>query len=168
MAPASTASIPLAPGLPLVGNLVPMLTALSKFFTKQYLRLGPVFRVPILGQRPLVLAGPEANALMKQRGHELFSSGESMGDIHQVLGGDNPTLIQRDGPDHRIMRAGLKDGYSGRTLYPQMEKLVTSQIAMVRAWPQGAPIPAFPYVKRLVSSLLGFMATDQEPRSGDG
>ena len=57
MAPASTVSIPLAPGLPLVGNLVPMLTAMSKFFTKQYLRLGPVYRVPILGHRPLVLAG---------------------------------------------------------------------------------------------------------------
>ena len=163
MAPASTVSIPLAPGLPLVGNLVPMLTAMSKFFTKQYLRLGPVYRVPILGHRPLVLAGPEANALMRQRGHELFSSRDSMGDIHQVLGGDNPTLIQLDGPDHRTMRAGLKDGYSGRTLYPQMAKLVTSQLDMVRAWPQGAPIPAFPYVKRLVSSLLGFMATDQEP-----
>ena len=163
MTPTATTSIPLAPGLPLVGNLVPMLTAVSTFLTGQYLRLGPVFRVPILGQRPLVLAGPEANALMKQRGHELFSSGASMGDIHQVLGGDNPTLIQRDGPDHRIMRAGLKEGYSGRTLYPQMEKLVTSQLAMVRAWPQGAPIPAFPYVKRLVSSLLGFMATNQEP-----
>ena len=146
-----------------MGNLVPMLTAMSKFFTKQYLRLGPAFRVPIPGHRPLVLAGPEANALMRQRGHELFSSRDSMGDIHQVLGGDNPTLIQLDGPDHRTMRAGLKDGYSGRTLYPQMAKLVTSQLDMVRAWPQGAPIPAFPYVKRLVSSLLGFMATDQEP-----
>ena len=163
MTSASTRTIPLAPGLPLVGNLVPMLTAVSKFFTKQYQRLGPVFRVPILGHRPLVLAGPQANALMKQHGHRLFSSRKALRDIHQVLGGDNPTLIELDGPDHRAMRAGLKDGYSGRTLYPQMEKLVRSQLDMVRSWPRGAPIPAFPYVKRLVSSLLGFMATNQEP-----
>ena len=163
MASVSTLTIPLAPGLPLVGNLRPMLTAVGKFFTTQYLRLGPVFRVPILNHRPLVLAGPEANALMKQRGHQLFSSREAMRDIHQVLGGDNPTLIELDGPDHRTMRAGLKEGYSGRTLYAQMEKLVWSQLAMVRAWPRQTPIPAFPYVKRLVSSLLGYMATNQEP-----
>ena len=89
-----------------MGNLRPMLTAVGKFFTTQYLRLGPVFRVPILNHRPLVLAGPQANALMKQRGHQLFSSKEPMRDIHQVLGGDNPTLIELDGPDHRTMRAG--------------------------------------------------------------
>ena len=162
MASVSSPSIPLAPGLPLLGNLRPMLTAVGQFFTTQYLRLGPVFRVPILNHRPLVLAGPEANALMKQHGHRLFSSGKAMQDIHQVLGGDNPTLIELDGPDHRTMRAGLKEGYSGRTLYPQMEKLVKSQLAMVRAWPRNVPIPAFPHVKRLVSSLLGFMATNQE------
>jgi len=110
----------------------------------------------------LVLAGPEANALTKRHGHRLFASGNAMQDIHQVLGGDNPTLIEFDGPAHRTMRAGLKEGYSGRTLYPQMEKLVRSQLDMVRAWPRGAPIPPFPHVKRLVSSLLGFMATTQE------
>ena len=146
-----------------MGNLRPMLTAVGKFFTTQYLWLGPVFRVPILNHRPLVLAGPEVNALMKRHGHRLFSSRKALRDIHQVLGGDNPTLIELDGPDHRTMRAGLKEGYSGRTLYPQMEKLVRSQLRMVQDWPCRTPLPAFPHVKRLVSSLLGFMATNEEP-----
>ncbi len=163
MATASAVTIPLAPGPPIVGNVRPMLTAMSSFLTTQYQRMGPVFRVPILNHRPLVLAGPEANALMKQQGHRLFASGAVMQDIHQVLGGDNPTLIELDGPDHRTMRAGLKDGFSGRTLYAQMEKLVGSQLHMLRSWPHGAPIPAFSYVKRLVSSLLGYMATNEEP-----
>ena len=163
MAAASALTIPLAPGPPIVGNVVPMLTAMGRFLTTQYQRLGPVFRVPILNHRPLVLAGPDANALMKQQGHRLFSSGAVMQDIHQVLGGDNPTLIELDGPDHRTMRAGLKDGYSGRTLYPQMEKLVHSQLNLLQGWPRGTAIPAFAYVKRLVSSLLGYMATNEEP-----
>ena len=140
-------TIPLAPGLPIVGNVVPMLTAMSTFLTTQYQRLGPVFRVPILNHRPLVLAGAEANALMKTEGQRLFSSGAVMRDIHQVLGGDNPTLIELDGPDHRTMRAGLKDGYSGRTLYAQMEKLVRSQLHLLQGWPRGTAIPAFAYVK---------------------
>ena len=163
MAAASALTIPLAPGPPIVGNVVPMLTAMGRFLTTQYQRLGPVFRVPILNHRPLVLAGPDANALMKQQGHRLFASGAIMQDIHQVLGGDNPTLIELDGPDHRTMRAGLKDGYSGRTLYAQMEKLVHSQLHLLQGWPRGVPIPAFAHVKRLVSSLLGYMATNQEP-----
>lgn len=156
-------TIPVAPGPPIVGNMLPMLTAMGDFLTKQYLRLGPVFRVRILNHRLLVLAGPEANALMKRQGHRLFTSGEVMQDIHQVLGGDNPTVIELDGPDHRTMRAGLKDGYSGRTLYEQMEKLVRSQFHLLRNWPLRTPIAAFPHVKRLVSSLLGYMATNQEP-----
>lgn len=163
MAAASALTIPLAPGLPLIGNVRPMLTSLSAFLTTQYQRLGPVFRVPVLNHRPLVLAGPEANALMKQQGHRLFSSGEVMQDVHRVLGGDNPTLIELDGPDHHTMRAGLKDGYSGRTLYSQMEKLVSSQIRLLENWPRNTPIPAFAYVKRLISSLLGYMATNQQP-----
>lgn len=160
MAPVST--IPLSSGLPIIGNLLPMMNGMGAFFTTQYMRLGPVFRVPILNRRFLVLAGPEANALMKQRGHQLFSSKAMLG-VHQMLGADHPTLIELDGSDHRTMRAGLKEGYSGRTLYPQMEKLVTTLLHMVQTWPRTTPIPAFPYVKRLVSSLLGFMATNEDP-----
>ena len=163
MAAASALTIPLAPGPPIIGNVRPMLTAMGSFLTSQYQRLGPVFRVPVLNHRPLVLAGAEANALMKAEGQRLFSSGAVMQDIHQVLGGDNPTLIELDGPDHRTMRAGLKDGYSGRTLYAQIEKLVRSQLNLLQGWPHGVPIPAFAYVKRLVSSLLGYMATNEEP-----
>ncbi len=160
---AAALTIPVVPGPPIVGNALPMLTAAGDFLTKQYLRLGPVFRLRFLNQRPLVLAGPEANALMRQQGHRLFTSGTVMRDIHEVLGGDNPTVIELDGPDHHTLRAGLKEGYSGKTLYAQMEKLVTSQFHLLRSWPAGTPIPAFPHVKRLVSALLGYMATNQEP-----
>ena len=33
----------------------------------------------------------------------------------------------------------------------------------MQSWPRTTPIPAFPYVRRLVSSLLGFMATNEDP-----
>ena len=163
MAEPPTKTIPVAPGPPIVGNVLPMLTATGDFLTKQYLCLGPVFRVRVLNRRLLVLAGPEANALMKAQGHLLFTSGAVYRDIHRELGGDNPTVTELDGPDHHTLRAGLKEGYSGRTLYAQMEKLVTSQFHLLQSWPVGTPIPAFPHVKRLVSSLLGYMATNQEP-----
>lgn len=159
----TTRTIPIAPGSPIVGNMRPMLTAMSDFLTEQYLRLGPVFRVRALNHGALVLAGPEANALVKQQGHRLFASAAVFQDIHQELGGDNPTVIELDGPDHRTLRAGLKEGYSGRTLYAQMDKLVASQFRLLRSWPLGTAIPAFRHVKRLVSSSLGYLATNQEP-----
>jgi len=37
-----------------------MASDVGAFFTQQYLRLGPVFRVHALGRRFTVLAGPEA------------------------------------------------------------------------------------------------------------
>ena len=50
---------PSAPGLPLVGDAFAMAGDIGAFFTRQYLRLGPVFRVRALHRSFTVLAGPE-------------------------------------------------------------------------------------------------------------
>ena len=143
MASVSSPGIPLAPGLPLVGNLRPMLTAVGKFFTTQYLQLGPVFRVPILNQSPAGACRSRGQRVDEAAWPPAVFLQKGDADIRQVLGGDNPTLIELDGPDHRTMRAGLKEGYSGRTLDPQMEKLVRSQLAMVRPGRAALPSPPF-------------------------
>ena len=155
--------IPLIKGLPVVGSLRPLITDMGRFLTQHYLRYGPVFRISVLGHRLTVLAGPEANALMKVTGYNLFSSQETMQDIHPVVGGENPTLIELDGADHKTMRIGLKKGYTGAFLYPQMPRLVSSQLALMGRWPRGEPFPVFAQIKRLVSSLLGYLATNRTP-----
>ena len=155
--------IPLVQGAPLVGSLRPLITDVGRFLTRLYLQLGPVFRISVLGQRLTVLAGPEANALMKSDGHRLFSSRHTMRGIHQVLGGENPTMIELDGADHRTVRSGLKEGYSGASLFSQMPRLVASQLDLIGRWPRGEPFPVFTQIKRLVSSLLGYLATNRTP-----
>ena len=152
-------------GVPFVGNIRSMLTDPCAFLTTQYLRHGPIFSVLVMGRRLLVFAGPEANALFKKQGHCLFTSRDSMKGVRETLGTDNPTLIELDGAAHRTMRGGLKAGYSAITLYRQMPKLVDHQLRLIARWPRGQPFSVVPQVKRLVSSLLGYIATS---RSADG
>lgn len=161
--PSHPAAIPVARGVPLVGNLRPMTTDMHRFLIAEYLRLGPVFYISVLQHRMLVLAGPEANALMKTQGGTLFSSASIWKGTHKALDLEHPSMIELDGPDHIALRTGLKAGYSGSTLYAQMARLIDSQLRLMASWPRGQPFPVFDQVKRLVSLLLGYMATNQAP-----
>ena len=156
-------TIPVARGLPLVGNLFPMTSDLRGFLTEQYQCLGPVFRIAALHHRRLVLAGPEANALMRKEGGRLFGSGDAWRGIDRSLGADHPSMVSLDGDAHATVRAGLKEGYTGTALYRQMARLVDSQRRLMGEWPRGVPFSAAPRIKRLISSLLGYMATDHAP-----
>ena len=155
--------IPTVPGPPIVGHFIPLATDIRQFLTAQYLRHGPVFQVPVMGRSMLVLAGPEANALAKSENGRLFASGDIWKPVQKVFDMDTPSMIALDGPEHAILRSGLRAGYAGSSLYPQMARLIDSQLQLLDAWPQGTPFAVFPQVKRLVSSLLGYMATNERP-----
>ncbi|MBW4634022.1 MAG: cytochrome P450 [Iphinoe sp. HA4291-MV1] len=57
----TTKEIPVAKGLPLIGNLVPLIQNPYQFFVKTYQKLGPLYRVYVPGRVLTVLGGPEAN-----------------------------------------------------------------------------------------------------------
>ena len=155
--------IPTVPGPPIVGHFIPLATDVRKFLTAQYLKHGPVFEVRVVGRRILVLAGPEANALAKSEDGQLFASADMWKPIQKVFNMDNPSMIEVDGPVHATLRSGLRSGYVGSSLYAQMEKLIDSQMEILEGWPQDTPFSVFPQVKRLVSTLLGYMATNEKP-----
>ena len=155
--------IPTVPGLPIVGHFIPLATDVRKFLTAQYLIHGPVFEVPVVGRRILVLAGPEANALAKSEDGQLFASADIWKPVQKVFEMDNPSMIEVDGPVHTTLRSGLRSGYAGSSLYAQMAKLIDSQREILEGWPQDTPFSVFPQVKRLVSTLLGYMATNEKP-----
>ncbi len=160
---ASTQTIPVVRSLPFVGNVREMLTNLNEFVLAQYLQHGPVFRMRVLHRPLIVLAGPEANAFMRDEGHHYFSSRDAWGDLERAMGADNPSMIGLDGEAHKTMRNGLKSGYTGSTLYRQMPRLIESLFHLMEDWPRDQAFAAVPQVKRLVSSLLGYMATNHAP-----
>ncbi len=161
--PDSRPAIPLVPAPPIVGHFLPLATDVRRFLTAQYLRHGPVFQVPVMGRRMLVLAGPEANALAKSENGRMFASGDIWKPLLKVFDMDSPSMIALDGPQHALLRAGLRTGYAGSSLYPQMARLMDSQLRLLETWPQNTPFAVFPQVKRLISSLLGYMATNEKP-----
>lgn len=140
-----------------------MITNLNEFVVTQYLRHGPVFRVNVLHHQMIILAGPEANTFMKEEGHHYFSSKDAWSELEKAMGADNPSMIGLDGAAHKTVRNGLKPGYVGSTLYRQMPRLIESQFRLMGHWPRSQSFSAVPQVKRLVSSLLGYMATNQAP-----
>ena len=155
--------IPQVAGYPVIGTLEPKRYDLLTLVRRQYARLGPVFRIRSFNRTSVVLAGPEANRLMRTEGHRLFTSVPAWVELNRAFGGDNPVLLAMDPPDHGKIRAAMKSGYAGSTLYPRMGQLLESQLRLIQAWPMDTPISVFPHMKRLVSLLLGYLATNEDP-----
>src|SRR5260370_5794851 len=58
------ASIPVAPGLPFIGNAVDLLQRPLEFFVQSYHDLGPIFRATGPGRDYVIMAGPVAKAFL--------------------------------------------------------------------------------------------------------
>lgn len=159
----SGCTIPLVRGLPLLGNVREIARNMGAFMVEQYLRHGPVFRVNVLNHQLTILAGPEANAFMQEDGHRYLSPQDAWQDVEGALGMDNSSLFGLDGEPHRIMRDGLRPGYDSSLLYRQMPHLIEYLIPLIATWPRDQAFAFMPQIKRLMASLLGYMATHQAP-----
>ena len=60
----ASSRVPIARGLPLVGNALSMGKDIRGFLTAKYMELGPVFGIRMLHRRFTVLAGVEANRFL--------------------------------------------------------------------------------------------------------
>ncbi|MCE2467316.1 MAG: cytochrome P450 [Caldilineaceae bacterium] len=163
MSPEGFKPIPQVAGYPVIGTLEPKRYDLLTLVRRQYARLGPVFRISSFNRTSVVLAGPEANRLMRTEGHRLFTSVPAWVELNRAFGGDNPVLLSMDPPDHGTIRSAMKPGYAGSALYPRMGQLLESQLRLIQAWPMDTPISVFPHMKRLVCLLLGYLATNEDP-----
>ena len=106
--PAKT--IPLAPGLPLIGNGLAIQRNLHEFLVEQYRALGPVFRIRVPGRDMVVLAGPEANLFMKKAGR-IVRLKETWLDYTREVGAGQ-VVAGIDGPEHLRMRKEAGFGFS--------------------------------------------------------
>src|SRR5690606_5196667 len=100
---ASAVEIPLAPGMPVLGNALQLASDVAGFLTEQYKRLGPVYRVRALNRELIVLAGVEANLFYAREGKSLFRSREFWQDMDKEYGASR-SLISMDGDDHTRLR----------------------------------------------------------------
>ena len=91
--------IPVAPGIPLLGNGLAMRKGLPAFLVRQYRDLGPIFRIRVPGRRFVCIAGPEAVNFLTSHGRTVFRSLEPMANFHKQMGASR-SILTMDGVDH--------------------------------------------------------------------
>ncbi|MCB9522608.1 MAG: cytochrome P450 [Myxococcales bacterium] len=96
-------SLPVAPGLPLVGSVGPMMRDPVRFLVDTHQALGPVFRLRVLNRRFVVMAGVEANQFVTRNERSYLASGPVFGGFGRELGGEL-FLASADGATHKRLR----------------------------------------------------------------
>lgn len=156
--PRSCQEIPHARGWPLVGNAFAMAGDIRAFLAKQYVELGPIFRVRAFNRRFTVLAGPEANRFMARMGKTYLRSYELWQDFNAEVGVMR-SLISMDGSDHRRLRQVQTAGYSRNRIGSQLAAAVSIARGEIAAWPQNQAITAQYTFQRIIVEQLGMTIT---------
>lgn len=149
-------------GLPLAGNAVAMAGDIGVFFAKQYRELGPVFRVRAFSHRYTVLAGPQANLLLQQKGFHLFRSFTTHGGLADGLQAHR-VITSTDGADHFALRRVMKRGYSSGYVHDRIETVADVSAREVDSWPEGRPIRVWDIVQRMVANQISVASTGVAP-----
>ncbi|HTK08247.1 MAG TPA: cytochrome P450 [Ktedonobacteraceae bacterium] len=121
-----------------------------------YYKLGPIFRLPREGQKPLVvLAGPEANAFTSRYGDEFFVSGELWKDFGNAMGDVSESIAKmRDGQINHQRRMQAGRDYARTKVLDQLPRMlkITQEYAQ---WETGQSIEVLPSMQRIVAEQLG-------------
>ena len=129
--PASSA-IPVAKGLPLLGNAIGLAGDVRAFLLECYQTIGPVFKVTALNFHYTVLAGFEANQFLIREGAKYLRSKEFWQENDQAFGASR-SLISMDGPEHARYRKVQKKGYSCSLLEGRVDEISQLSQEEVRA-----------------------------------
>ena len=143
---------PVTEGLPIVGNAYDILFRFRLFMVKQYLELGPVFRVGSLGRAVTVLAGPEANRFVNRHGADYFRSFEVWHEFGYALGGKR-IIVSMDGPDHDRLRKALRSAVSRNVAKSRIADIVDITRRQLAAWPTRERIPAAHELPRFMAEM---------------
>lgn len=157
-APAPTALPPKAPGLPVIGNSLSMLSDPLSYLVDQYRQLGPVFRVRMGFQNYWVLAGFEANRFLATEANDVCGSEGLFGDFARQLGSEY-MLTVLDGEDHAYMRRINRPGFARSALTNRVPETVSVVHETVAQWEEGQTFPVMYTVRRMVADQIGLLTT---------
>jgi cytochrome P450 len=152
---------PLVKGLPVIGSLIPLLNDSINFLFGEYRRLGPIFRVRVLGQELKVLAGPELNLLMAGD-LDALSSSEVWEPFVQNLGA-RKILNTMEGEPHARMRRLMQESFSRSTVSNNVATIVSMIHAALGRYSEGQSIPLVRFLQELVAAELGLITSYKSP-----
>ncbi len=162
--PPTSRQTPQVPGWPLVGAAPAMMKDPARFFLHCYRKYGPVFRLELLGNRYVTIAGPEAaNFLNTKEGKESLRSKEFWQGLVDEYGATR-TLTGEDGETHKQLREVMKRGYTKEAIKGRYGELVAiADRAMARDWRPGTKVPVVQSFQYMVVEQLGSMLTGTAP-----
>jgi len=163
-ATAALRETPRLPGLPLVGSLFGMAKDPAKFFLDSYRKYGPVFRLSILGEKYVTIAGVEAATFLGTReGKECLRSKEFWQGLVEEYGATR-ILTGSDGEAHKELRDIMRHGYSKESIKGRYNELVDiTDGSLVRDWPVGQTVSVLPAMQYMVVDQLGTILTGAAP-----
>ena len=160
----ASSTLPIARGLPLVGNALSMARDIRGFLTSQYIEMGPVFGIRLLHRRFTVLAGVEANRFLMREGANHFRSFEFWSEIVARYGAAR-SVISSDGADHATLRKTLKRGYSRQYAADRMTDLAAIARQEMAKWPLNTPWPVVPALQRIAGEQVGTLVGGVSPHA---
>jgi cytochrome P450 len=159
----STAPLPpLAAGLPVLGNVIELADDVLRFLTKQYHKLGPIFRIRALNETYTVIAGRDANLFFAREGSKHFRSKEFWQGMDDELGAE-VSLISSDGELHTRLRLLQKRGFGKAVIETQLPTVAELATKAVTQWPVGESRPVLSFIQDLVTEQLGAIIIGQGP-----
>lgn len=154
-APALAWSSGVEPGTPPPPDIVDVdLSEASRFFLRQYERLGPVYRLPLANRTLTVLAGPAANVFVARHGDRFFTTKEFWSEFDNAM--ERPDLNDvRDGEANRQQRASKTRSFSRRHVVDHLPEMVELVDRYTPDWRPGQSIVVLPAMQRIVAEQLG-------------
>jgi cytochrome P450 len=153
-------SIPLAPGLPLLGNALKLRGDMTRFLVDMYHQLGSIYQIKVLNRNYVILAGLEANRLLAKEGNDLFTSERFFGGFAAEMG-NGVFLPAMEGEPHRHLRKILRAGYAKEAISPHIGHLIEIAHGHIHTWAQEQSIPVVASMQHLITDQLGVVLGGQ-------
>ena len=149
--------IPVAKGLPLLGSALSMTGNISPFFARQYVALGPVFRVRALHRRLLVLAGPEAMRFLQHRGRVHLRESDVWRHFNWEMG-TSESITTLEGAPHARLRKAMAPGIAPPRLNERLgDFLRVTRLELDRWCEAGTSVRLRPALQRMISRQAGMV-----------
>lgn len=153
-------TIPVARGLPLLGEVLHFRHRPFEFFGDLYKQYGPVVEARLAGRRLLVLGGPEANLFFGLNADAL-SNREQWAPYARELGA--VPLNMEDGERHFARRRFLGQYYTPRTLLARLPDVIALTEHRFRHVRTGDKVAIVPTMRALFNDQLGLLLTGATP-----
>lgn len=152
------ARIPMASGLPVLGNALSLANDFLPFLTRQYRLLGPVFRIRTPFDAYTVVAGAEANNFLRREGRLHLRSRDTFRPLARRLGAHR-IVVNMDGSEHFRVRKALSNGYSKKVILTRLEDAVRIADRAVSAWPREKTFPVLPEMQSIMAEQTSQLCT---------